>query len=172
MQYGVNAATCIDLHPQESVYIPGIEDQWLLANCIRTAAQCESHMRVMQVIRRTDGKNLDRVATNTAHSINVTIEALEFGEKMCIREIAIENAGGITWIHGRDKPVSSVPDGLHVTRRDIPGGANQSKILHVDQYLQSPNLESKRPQSLQRERSLDVNKHSAGHELGLKCLGR
>src|SRR5918993_343459 len=58
------------------------------------------------------------------------VEALEFGEKGAIGEIAVEDADRIGWVYCGYKPVARRLDRFHVSRGNETCGPNQCEILH------------------------------------------
>jgi hypothetical protein len=61
----------------------------------------------------------------------MAVEALVLGEKVRIRKMTVNNTYGIIGVVGGNEPIARALDGFHVARRDVTGGTDQGKILHV-----------------------------------------
>jgi len=108
----------------EPVDVPRVEHQRLFADRIRARAEREAAMRVMQVIRRAD-RDLIELFTLAPELVDMAVEALELGEEMRVRKMAVEDADRIIRIEGNDKIASGLLDGLHVTGSDVAGGSDK-----------------------------------------------
>src|SRR6056297_2459552 len=87
-------------------------------------------MCIVQVIRRRDRYIVESTSCAT-FAFHEGVKPLEFGEKLRLRKVAIENTDGIIHIHGCYKVVIGVLDGFHMARRDVPSGTDKSKAFHV-----------------------------------------
>src|SRR5262245_5462644 len=110
------------LHFRESVQIPRIEYERLLADRIGARSQCKATMRVMEVIGGTNRNHIDFLS-DPSHLVDVAIEPLELDEEACIRKIAIENADRIVWVEGNLQLAPHSFDSTHMPWCNIASGA-------------------------------------------------
>ncbi|MNL21563.1 hypothetical protein D3C87_1428600 [compost metagenome] len=62
--------------------------------------------------------------------IDMAIESFEFGKKIRIRKMTVDNPDGIVGIKRGNQLISGFLDGDHMSRSDIAGGTNKSEVLH------------------------------------------
>lgn len=123
LKNGVDPPPRLGLNFQQFIYVFRIEHQRLLANRVSACAKGETHMGVMEIVRRSDRNEIDRT-TGTALTIDMCFELLEFGKEAGSGKVAVENANRIIDIHGGDKCVTRLSYRLHMSGRDISSGAN------------------------------------------------
>ena len=96
----------------------------LLADHVAAGAQAEADMGVVQVVRRADRDIVDALVA-AAQLVDMPVEALELGEEMRLREMAVDDPDGIVRVEGDLEIAAHGLDGLHMARRDIAGGTDQ-----------------------------------------------
>ena len=81
----------------------------------------------MQVIGGANADIVDLVAA-APPLFNMAIKALKLGEKMGVGEVTVDHPNAVIRIECGDEVVACIFDGLHVARRDIASGADESEI--------------------------------------------
>src|SRR5947207_6408639 len=97
LQDGRYSPPRVSFNLRKTIDVPGIENQRLLADRIGAGPQCEAAMRVMEMIRRTDGHIVDLLAA-AAKLIDVPVEPLKLGKEMRVRKVNVENSNRIIWV--------------------------------------------------------------------------
>lgn len=131
LQNGVDLAARIALDFLQAVDVPGVQHQGFFADGVGARTQGEAHVRIVQIVGRTDGYVVDvfRVA-RPAHFVDMAVEPLELGEEFRIGEMAVDDADRIVAVQRRHQPVAGVFDGFHMTRGNVAGRADQCEVLH------------------------------------------
>ena len=86
-------------------------------------------MGVVQIVGRADADVVDAFVA-APQLVDVPIEPLELREEMRLRKMAVDDADGIIGIEGNPEIAPQGLDGLHVTRGDVAGGADQGEACH------------------------------------------
>src|SRR4051812_24885545 len=82
LQHGVDAPPGLRLELLQAVEIPRIDDERLFTQRIGADPQRDSHVGIVEVVRRTDTQVMDALLFRTALELfEMTIESLEFGEE-------------------------------------------------------------------------------------------
>src|SRR5690606_26021719 len=106
-----------------------IEHQRLLADRVRVRAQREAHVRVVQVVRGTDGDEVHPLlVVGAAALVHVPVEALELGEEVRLGKVAVDDPDRIVRVVRRHQAVAGIADRLHVPGGDVAGRADQGEI--------------------------------------------
>src|SRR5690554_7145450 len=130
LQDGVHLPACVLFDIDQAIDVPGVQHQRLFADGIGARAQGEAHVAVVQVVGRADGDVIHSAAViGAAQLIDVPVETLKFREKVRFREIAIDDANGIVFVHGGNQVVTSVFDRFHMARCDVTGSADQCELF-------------------------------------------
>ena len=87
-------------------------------------------MCIVQIVRGTDGDIIQRSAA-ALQFVDVTIETLEFGEKICFGKVSVEHADVVVFVDCCDEEISGVTDCPHMPGRYVSGCTNESKPLHA-----------------------------------------
>lgn len=117
----------------EGVEVPGVEDERFFADCIGADAQGKSHMCIVQVVGRADAGVVDAlVASLPAQLFGMPVEPLKLGEEGNVVKETVHDADRIGFVQCGNQPVSGIPDGFHVARRNVAGRTNQSEVLYMD----------------------------------------
>ena len=132
---GVDLAAGVALDFLQPVDVPRVQDQRLLADRVGFRTQGKAHVGIMQVVRRTNGHVIDLApVVGAAPLVDVTVKALELGEEIGIREMAVNNPDRIVRIVCRNQYVAGLLDRLHMTGSDVTGGTDQCEILHAASF--------------------------------------
>lgn len=115
----------------QSVDVPRVEHQWFFADDIGPKAQPEADVCIVEVVGGADAQVVDALALSL-HFFEVPIEALELGEKACLREITVDDADGVVFVKGSQQFVSGLLYGLHVAGSDVAGGSDEGEISQVN----------------------------------------
>ena len=86
-------------------------------------------MRVMKIVGRANRDVIDALTT-PPQLVDMTIEALEFGEKMCLGKVAVYNADRVLRIEGHREIATDSFYGMHVARRDVACGPDKCEQRH------------------------------------------
>ncbi len=85
LQNRINPPAGLSLNLTERLGIPGIDDQRLFADGIGPDSHGKPHMRIVQIIGRTDRDIIHSMALATQF-FQVSVKPLELREKMGVRE--------------------------------------------------------------------------------------
>lgn len=129
LQDSPDAAAGFDFEFGEGVEVPGIEDDGLFADGVRTAAEGEADMRVVQMIGRTDAQIIDTVLFGSAAQlIQMAVETLELPEIAHLREVAVQYAHRVMRIGHGHKRVASFLYRLEMAGRYVAGDAGECEV--------------------------------------------
>jgi len=87
-------------------------------------------VRVVKVVWCADGDIVERAGGATPELVGVLKEALKLSKKSAFRRDTVDDADGVVDVIAHDQAVAGVFDGVHVTRGDIAGSADQGKVFH------------------------------------------
>src|SRR5688572_29285748 len=109
LQNSVYTVIRLRLEIFERVEIPGVDDQRLFANHIRSHAQGEAAMCIMQIVWRTNGYIVNSIFFRTpAQFFQVAVESLDLGKELDIERILVEDAHRIFRVYRSHQPVARV----------------------------------------------------------------
>jgi hypothetical protein len=63
--------------------------------------------------------------------VYMSVEALELGEEISLREVAVDDPNRVIRIQGRHQRISGVADCDHVPGCNVTCGADESEAFHV-----------------------------------------
>ena len=93
LQDGVDPVPRVALDLEQAVDVPGVEHQRLFTDRIGTRAQGKTHVRIVQVVGRTDRYVVDVFRfVGSPHLVDMPVEALELGKELRIREMTVDDA--------------------------------------------------------------------------------
>ena len=127
LKNGVNVLAALTLQLLERVNVPRVQHNRLFANRVRLIPQGEPNVRVVQIVGGTNTNVIDLVATAST-LFDMAIKALELSEEVGVGEVTIDHPNAVIRVEGGDEVVACVFDGLHVARRDVASGADESEI--------------------------------------------
>src|SRR5690348_2545937 len=131
LQDRAHAMAAFALDFPDAVDVPRIQNDGLFADDVAAGTQAETHVRVVQVVGRADGDEIETLLiTGATQFIDMPIESLELGEKIGLRKIAVDDAHRIARIQRGNHLVASILDGFHVPWGNVTRGADQSEVLH------------------------------------------
>ena len=84
-------------------------------------------MRVVQIVGGANAHIIDLVSAAPT-LFNMSIKALELSEEVSVGEVTIDHPNAVIRVEGGDEVVACVFDGLHVARRDVASGTDESEI--------------------------------------------
>src|SRR5690554_84197 len=130
LQDGVHLPACVLFDIDQAVDVPGVQYQRLFTDGIGACTEREAHVAVVQVVGRANRNVIHSVTViGAAQLIDMPVEALKFREKVRFREMAVDNAHGIVFVHGGNQVVTSVFDRFHVARCDVTGSTDQCELF-------------------------------------------
>jgi hypothetical protein len=127
LQDGARLAAGVFFHGQKAVDVPGVEHQGLFADGVRVGAESKADVSVMQVIGGADGYVITALpAVGPPQLVDVAVEALEFGKKMGLREIGVDDAHGIAAVKCGHQLISGILNCFHVARGNEARSSDQN----------------------------------------------
>src|SRR2546425_6546521 len=131
LQDRVDAASGLLLELLESVQIPGIDNERLLANRVSADAQSQPDVRIVQVVRRTDADEVYAARVGAAPQfLQMPIETLDLGEEAHVERVPIEHPDVVVRVDGGDQTVAGVLDRLEMARGHEAGHSGQREGSH------------------------------------------
>src|SRR5687768_2125818 len=124
LQDGVDAAAGFALDLLQGIEIPRIDDQGVLADRIGADTEREPDVRIVEMIRRTDGDVVNPLfRLTTPQLLEMAIESFNLVEEPHVEREPIEDADSVMRVGGSDQTIAGVLDRLQMTRRDVPADA-------------------------------------------------
>ena len=130
LQNVVDPLARLFLNGLQNVHIPWIQHQRFLADDIRAQAQGVARVRVVKVVRRADGDNVQLVV-RSLHLRHMAVEKLHFGEKGRLGKIAVDNADTVGFVIRGNHLVPSIFNSFQMSRGHITAHSENGEILHV-----------------------------------------
>src|SRR5438105_1936163 len=110
-----NSPSGLPLQLLQGIEVPGIDHQRFFTNRVCAYSQGQPYVGVVEIVRRADAQVTDAVGLRAATQfLEVTIEALDFGEKTHVERKAVENADCAVRRHRRYKPVAGIMNALQM----------------------------------------------------------
>ena len=117
----------------ELVQVPGIDDEGLFADDISADAQSETAVGIVEVVGGADAEVVDAILFGTAPELfEVTVEALDLGEKAGVEGKAIQATDRIAGVDGGNQAIAGIADGDEMAGGDVAGGTDEGKVFHED----------------------------------------
>ena len=131
LQDVVHALAGFTLDQRQVVQQLGRGHQRFFADHVGAQAQAGGDVRVVQVVGRADADVIQRGSRIALEAMGVVVEALEIGKERALRRDAVDDADRVVGVVGHGQVVAQVPDGVHVARGDVAGGADEGEVLAI-----------------------------------------
>ena len=102
------------------------------ADGMRTKSECQSDVRVVQIIRRADADVFDcSLVRVTAEFLQVPVKAFEFREERGLGEVLVDDADRIVRVQRGYELIACFLDRLQVPGCDVSSQAREGKVCHL-----------------------------------------
>ena len=121
-------------HILKHIHVPRVQHQRFFADDIGAQTQGVAGVRVVQVIWRTNGDDIQLIVS-AFQLWNVTVEEFHFGEEGGLGEIAVYDSHAVGFVIRSNHLVTSFFDSLQMSRCHVTAHSENSEILHIFQIL-------------------------------------
>src|SRR5690606_19251047 len=117
LQNGVDTFPCFFFNFFQGIHIPWIQYERFFTNRVSAVTKCKPDVRVVKVIRCTNA-NIINPRSLPSQLVQMAVETLELGKKVCVRKVGIENPYLIELVKRSYQVVARIPNGTKVPRGD------------------------------------------------------